>query len=262
MGRYKLSANGGYYDPNDSGPDQFTPTPGQQYPGMPAPQQAQQPPGEDMGPGGIRGPFQPPWMQQPSSGVPTTPGVNGQPVYTGGYDPNSPLYQQGGGGFGQQGGGHYEGIDWDRRWVPDNPTQGQTALDEMRKQFGPPSGPNVSKGTGMPYMIDNTGGGQSPWMTLGSLGQGGGRETGPPPGMSQEAWQQGEDYLNSISQPHTNIFGQQVPGTPRGGGGGSIFGSLGSLGGALGVNGGNVAPKPSGGIAGAIYNKYPDLFKR
>jgi hypothetical protein len=157
--------------------------------GQPLPQQAQ------------------PQMPPQSSGLPTTPGLNGQPVYTGGYDPNSPLYQPGVGAFGGA-----------------------------------------------------------------QIGQ---RETGPPPGMSQEAWQQGEDYLNGLTQAHTNIFGQQVPGTPRGSGtlaslqpqkdsfgmksgmdpnmtlGGwgkptgqmGTFGSLSSLGNTLGSAGGNVLKK-------------------
>ncbi len=261
MGRYKLGPQGGYYDPNDSGPDQFTPTPGQQYPGMPAPQQAPQ--GQPQQPGGIDPNAPPgtykPWMESGmgNSGVPTTPGVNGQPVYTGGYDPNSPLYQKGGGAFGGgqigQGGGkqappgyHY-GMDWtSNQLFPDNPNDPNTP-------------PMQKHGEGWMGVNDAPmGGGQSPWMTLGSLGQGGGfggqnnpgsstfltpygatipRETGPPPGMSQEAWQQGEDYLNRARN-----------------GGGSIYGSLGSLGGALGANGGNVQPKT--GMLGPIVNQF------
>jgi hypothetical protein len=89
-----------------------------------------------------------------------------------------------------------------------------------------------------------------PWMqgangTLGSLGQ---RETGPPPGMSQESWQQGEDYLNGLTKPHTNIFGQQVPGMPRPSGG---F-SLSSLGNAIGSSGGNVTSKQPSGWRGGV----------
>ncbi len=89
MGRYKMGPNGGYYDPNDSGPDQFTPTPGQQYPGMPAPQQAQ-PQQPDNAPPWMKdfpqlpGPHQGPWMPQ------TIPDDQVPPEWR--YDPNRPPH--------------------------------------------------------------------------------------------------------------------------------------------------------------------------
>lgn len=42
-GRWKMGPNGGFYDPNDSGPDQYTPNPGEMAGQQPAPQQAQAP---------------------------------------------------------------------------------------------------------------------------------------------------------------------------------------------------------------------------
>ncbi len=217
MGRYKLGPNGGYYDPNDSGPDQFTPTPGQQVPGMPQQAQPSQgmpiPPGMPQFPRTPQGPSPNGWWDH--AGENDVPGYDpnnqtphevqpwqGPTPYTGGYDPNGPMYGKPGswgGGMGDQGNG----------------------------TFITPSGQSVP------------------------------RETGPPPGMSQEAWQQGEDYLNRIKTGQGDfgkIFGQSNPYQP-----------LSSLGGKLGglLNGGNIQPKqPSGGLAGAIFNKYPDLFKR
>ncbi len=85
MPRFKLGPNGGYYDPNDDGPDQFTPTPGQQYPGMPQP--AQQP---QTQPGG----FQPPIDFPQFPRTPPGPSPNGWWDHAGenipGLDPNAP----------------------------------------------------------------------------------------------------------------------------------------------------------------------------
>jgi hypothetical protein len=188
MGRYKLGPQGGYYDPNDSGPDQFTPTPGQQYPGMPAPQQ------------------EPQGQPQQSSGLPTTPGVNGQPVYTGGYDPNSPLYQRDGGGFGPG----------QNPWMGQHRSPMQVAGDYSQAV------------PGQNYIMSAGGGGQSPWMTLGSLGQG---------------LDQSQKVYGDGMAPTGDLSGSK-----------SIWSSLGSIGNTLGVNGGNVQPKT--GMLGPIVNQF------
>ena len=86
MGRWKGSPQGPYYDPNDTGPDQVAPPSGMGQNGQPLPQQAQQPGGID--PNAPPGTYKP-WSESGMGGIPTTPGMNGQPVYTGGYDPYS-----------------------------------------------------------------------------------------------------------------------------------------------------------------------------
>jgi len=189
MGRWKGSPQGPYWDPNDTGPNQVDPPPGMSPsgPGQPQPPQSpaqpsplstdfswslpplkrapydfppiynsgtdysNQPPkdlGRPMSEGGYAGPSDNPnnWPQK------QYPGGMGGPIPPWMAGPGS----MGGLGPAPQGGGHYEGIDWDQRWVPDNPTPEQTALTDLKKQIPPLSGPNVSKGTGMPYMIDNT----------------------------------------------------------------------------------------------------------
>ena len=199
MGRYKMGPNGGYYDPNDSGPDQFTPTPGQQVPGMPQPQA---PPQQSGG-------FQPPIDFPQFPRTPPVPSPNGwwdhagendipgydpnnrtphevQPTpYTGGYDPNSPMY----GNAGSFGGS----------------SLGSLAI------------PNIWSGQPLPD-----------WMK----------------GDPNQATDRGG-------------WGNWKPSPPQ-----SKLGGLGASLASLGVNGGNIAAKPSGGLAGAIFNKYPDLFKK
>lgn len=82
MGRWKLGPQGGYYDANDSGPDQTTPTPemmqaagqGGQQPAAPD----QMPQGADMGPGGITGkPRSPDDIKQQTPEDRGLPGVPG-----------------------------------------------------------------------------------------------------------------------------------------------------------------------------------------
>ncbi len=155
MGRYKLGPQGGYYDPNDSGPDQFTPTPGQQYPGMPAPQQAQ------PSPGGYQPPIDfPQFPRTPPGPSPNGPwdraGDNGwdgtqTPKEVGGPGPMpwSEAMPDGSGGS-YNPGGHVDANG--------NPLPGPPPMDTSgwpRKQY--PGG---------------VGGPVPPWMTLGSLGQG------------------------------------------------------------------------------------------
>ena len=230
MGRYKLGPNGGYYDPNDSGPDQFTPTPGQQVPGMPTPPQQSQPdPGQQM----------PPWMKDfpqlpgPHKGPWMPPIVDNIP----GYDPNQPPHEMqpwqgqppvmsesmpdGMGGY-RTPGGHF---DKDGNLLPDAPMPDMSGW--ARKQY-----PGGQGGPVPPWM---QGGGQ-PWLESPAAGGSGRYDSTHPPPIA-------EGY----------------------GGGSNPYQSLSSLGGKLGglLSGGNIQPKqPSGGLAGAIFNKYPDLFKR
>jgi hypothetical protein len=220
MGRYKMGPQGGYYDPNDSGPDQFTPTPGQQYPGMPAPQQTA-PTGPDFGPGvpkfpdfpQLPGPHQGPWMP---------PIIDSPP----GYDPNHPAHEVGGPGtmpwsesMPDGNGGYYNPgghVDANGNRLPDPPATDMSGWP--RKQYpggmGGPIPPWMQGGSGTLGSLGNQ------WLEMPAAG-GSGRydATHPPP----------------IADMKPSGF------------------SLSSLGSALGSAGGNVPQR--GGILGAAMKK-------
>jgi hypothetical protein len=198
MGRYKLGPQGGYYDPNDSGPDQFTPTPGQQYPGMPAPQQAPQGQPQqaswsqnipDAGPGGMTGQ------------MPQQPGGMDPNALPGTYHPWSESMPDGSGGS-YNPGGHVDANG--------NPLPGPPPMDTSgwaHKQY--PGG---------------VGGPVPPWMTLGSLGGSGlglkeGVLGGPPQGDltgSKSIWSSLGSIGNTLGvnggnvQPKTGMLGPIV----------------------------------------------------
>jgi hypothetical protein len=193
MGRWKGSPQGPYYDPNDTGPDQVAPPPGMGQNGQPLPQQAQP-------------------QMPPQSGLPTTPGLNGQPVYTGGYDPNSPLYGTSGsfGQIGQGGGkqappGYHYGMDWTSgQLFPDNPNDPNTP-------------PMQKHGEG--------------WM--------GGNDAPMGSGTLASLQPQKDSFgMKSGMDPNMTLGGWGKPTGQMG-----AFGSLSSLGNTLGSAGGNVLKK-------------------
>jgi hypothetical protein len=129
-------------------------------------------------------------------------------------------------------GGHF---DKDGNLLPDAPIPDMSGW--ARKQY--PGG---------------QGGPVPPWMTGGaSLGSLGGGKMVYSPSAHESSWVTDEQLANSQRMQDEYARTGVMPQMPK-------MPSFGASLSALGVNGGNVAPKPSGGLAGAIFNKYPDLF--